>query len=161
MDPQRATADHTRTGTSRVVGLFTAPVAGEPMMSHRRIELIPGVGIAGDRYALGLGHWSDPKWPDQQVTFVEAEVAAGLGLAPEELRRNIAVAGVQLTELVGRDFHVGGVRFRGVRQCEPCAYIESLTRPGILKALRDRGGLRAAILSAGTVAIGDELVLSR
>ena len=35
------------------------------MQSHDAVRVEPGLGIAGDRYATGEGHWSDPRWPDQ------------------------------------------------------------------------------------------------
>jgi hypothetical protein len=43
----------------------------------------------------------------------------------------------------------------GVRDCPPCAYLETLTRPGVRAALEGGGGLRAEILGAGTVRVGD------
>ena len=127
------------------------------MASHASVELVAGVGIPGDRYATRLGHWSDPKWPDQELTLVEAEVAEGLGLAPEQLRRNLVTRGVRLDGLIGETFQVGEAILQGVRPCDPCAYIESLNRPGLLKELVDRGGLRARIVTGGLVRVGDEI----
>ncbi|HET7480548.1 MAG TPA: hypothetical protein VFJ72_13655 [Rubrobacteraceae bacterium] len=39
-------------------------------------------------------------------------------------------------------------RFLGRRRCEPCAHLERLTRPGVLRGLVYRGGLRADISPA-------------
>src|SRR5947209_8777109 len=72
-----------------VVHLLTAPAAGAPMQSRASAELVPGLGIVGDRYAGGLGHWSDPRWPDQELTLIEFEVAADLALDPAVFRRNV------------------------------------------------------------------------
>jgi MOSC domain-containing protein YiiM len=66
---------------------------------------------------------------------------------------------VRLNDLVGREFTVGGVRCVGVELCEPCLHLESLTRPGIIDELVHRGGLNADILSSGTIAVGDPVLL--
>jgi MOSC domain-containing protein YiiM len=63
--------------------------------------------------------------------------------------------GVGLNELVGREFQVGDVRLRGQRLCQPCDHLESLTRPGVKAAYRDRAGLRAQILIGGVIRVGD------
>ena len=62
---------------------------------------------------------------------------------------------VPLNHLVGQEFTIGEVRLRGLRLCEPCGHLEKLTQPGIIKALLHRGGLRAEILSDGTLNPGD------
>jgi MOSC domain-containing protein YiiM len=43
----------------------------------------------------------------------------------------------------------------GQRRCEPCAHLERLTRPGVLRGLVHRGGLRADVLSGGEIRTGD------
>ncbi len=63
--------------------------------------------------------------------------------------------GVPLNHLVGREFQIGPVRLRGIKLCEPCGHLEKMTVPGIEKALLHRGGLRAEILTSGTLRPGD------
>ncbi len=145
--------------TGVVVGLFTAREAGAPMQAHASVEVVPGTGIPGDRYATRTGHWSDPRWPDQQLTLVEAELLERLGLPLAGLRRNLVTRGLDLSRLVGFDVSIGGARLRCVRPCDPCRYIESLTRRGLFQELDGRGGLRAAVLAAGTISVGDEIVV--
>jgi MOSC domain-containing protein YiiM len=50
------------------------------------------------------------------------------------------------------------VTVRSPETSEPCAHLEKLARPGLLRPLVHRGGLRADILSGGTISIGDEIV---
>ena len=45
-----------------------------------------------------------------------------------------------------------------MKLCEPCAYLESMTHPGLMRGLAHRGGLRAAIVNDGTIAVGDDVV---
>nr|HRC63069.1 sulfurase [Dehalococcoidia bacterium] len=91
----------------RVEAIFTAPEAGAPMEQQGTVVVAPGVGIVGDRYALGTGTWSDPRWPDQELTLFEAEVADALGLEPYVPRRNIVLRGVSLYGLIGVRFRLG------------------------------------------------------
>ncbi|HXH20951.1 MAG TPA: MOSC domain-containing protein [Dehalococcoidia bacterium] len=142
-----------------VVMLLVAPAAGQPVEPRERVELIAGRGVAGDRYAAGRGHWSDPRWPDQELTLFESEVAEELGLGPEQFRRNIVTRGVSLESLLGRRFRVGTALIEGVRPCDPCSYIEQFSRPGVIREVMGiRGGLRARILEGGTVRLGDLVV---
>jgi MOSC domain-containing protein YiiM len=83
-------------------------------------------------------------------------------IAPEEARRNLITRGIDLNALVGRPFTVGTVECLGQRLCEPCAHLERLTanagKPGTLRALIHKGGLRADIVSDGEIRVGDEII---
>ncbi len=141
-----------------ISALFTAAAAGQPMDRRGSLEVVPGLGIPGDRYATRLGHWSDPKWRDQELTLVSAELLVELGLAEDALRRNIVTRGIDLDILIGLEFGIGTAVLQGRRLCAPCAYIGRLNaRPGLFKALDGRGGIRVAIIGGGTISVGDEL----
>ncbi|MGH8046564.1 MAG: hypothetical protein ACREKL_04910 [Chthoniobacterales bacterium] len=43
------------------------------------------------------------------------------------------------------------MRFRGTEECSPCQWMEVAFAAGALKALVGRGGLRARILTSGTL----------
>ena len=122
-------------------------------------EAVAGCGLVGDRYERGAGTFSNPAGRGHDLTLVEAEAleeltAKGVELAPEEARRNLVVRGIDLDGLIGRRFKVGEVECFGQRRCEPCAHLEKLTRPGVLRGLVHRGGLRADILSSGEIRVG-------
>jgi MOSC domain-containing protein YiiM len=134
----------------RVVGLYVTHEAGAPMQARDEVEAVTGVGLVGDRYAR-----------PRDVTLIEREAIAGVvaeydvELAEAETRRNIVVEGVPLNHLVGQTFRVGEVVLRGDEMAEPCTYLEGLTRPGVRAPLVHRGGLRAEVMSGGTIRIGD------
>lgn len=129
------------------------------MRSQPEIEVSPGLGVAGDRYRTRAGHWSDPRWTDQELTLVESETAHELGLPVASLRRNLVTRGVRLNTLLGRVVRIGDVEVRFVRTCDPCQYLEQLLdRPGLRQQLDGRGGIRAAVLSAGTIHLGDAIL---
>lgn len=140
-----------------VVAICTSPRAGEPMARVPSASLIPGVGIEGDRYALHAGWWSDPQWPDQELTLFEAETAETIGIEPHEARRNVVTRGLRLATLVGMRLQIGEALLVGVRACDPCRYIEQVTgRPGLMDALVGcNGGLRCHIERGGQVRVGD------
>ena len=125
------------------------------------VEAVAGRGLVGDRYFLPLGKIN----PEQEITLIEIEALEGLAreyqitLQPHLARRNLLTQGVPLNHLVDREFLVGNVRLRGVKLCEPCGHLESLTRGGLKKGLSHRGGLRAQILQGGMVRVGDTLKL--
>jgi MOSC domain-containing protein YiiM len=52
---------------------------------------------------------------------------------------------------------VGAVRMRGLRLCEPCTHLVRLTHPATLQGLVHRGGLYAAVLNEGEIAVGDSI----
>jgi MOSC domain-containing protein YiiM len=112
-------------------------------------------GLVGDRYA-GAG----------DITLIEAEALEGLRadtgieLTHEESRRQLLTRGIDLNALVGKRFTVGSVECEGVELCEPCNHLQSLTKPGVLRGLVHRGGLRADIIGPGRVAVGDSISAS-
>lgn len=151
-------------GRGIVASIHVTARGGDPMQPVERVRAIAGVGLEGDRYALGTGHYSpDPK-VDRQITLIAAEeidrLAAELGieLAPGETRRNVMTRGVDVNALVGRRFRIGSVECQGTRLCEPCAYLEGLLGRPVLEPLVHRAGLRAQLLTDGEIALGDEVV---
>ncbi len=157
-------AGPTASSPGRVEAIHTAPREGAPMVVQASVAATPGIGLAGDRYALATGHYSPEGRAARDVTLIESEVlddlrTQGIELAPGESRRNLTTSGVRLNDLVGRRFRIGDVECRGVKLCEPCDYLTGLTGKPVLKPLVHRGGLRADIVSGGTINLGDEIVV--
>ena len=148
--------------TGTIEFIYVAPTATAPTVSVNEALAIPGAGLEGDRYALGKGTFSKPE-PDFELTLIEAEAIEALKgdynveLAPGEARRNLVTRGIALNHLVGRDFQIGEVRAHGIRLCEPCDHLQRLTGRQLIKGLRHRGGLRAQILTPGSIRVGDSL----
>jgi MOSC domain-containing protein YiiM len=109
-------------------------------------------GLPGDRY-FGRG----------DITLIEQEALdsfrddTGIEVTHAEMRRQVLTTGIRLNDLLNKRFRVGGVEAVGVEWCEPCNHIEKLTYPGVLKGMVHRAGLRADIVQAGTIAVGDEV----
>ncbi len=144
----------------RVEALALAADAESPMMLVEQAAVRAGRGLEGDRYFDERGTFSNPHARGIDLTLIEAEALDELvlpagRLAPEDARRNVVTRGIDLNALVGRRFAVGEVQCLGQRLCEPCAHLQRLTRPGTLRGLVHRGGLRADVLTDGVLRVGD------
>jgi hypothetical protein len=142
-------------GVGTVEAIVIAPGAEAPTASVERAVARAGRGLEGDRYHDRCGTFTDVNGRGHDLTLVAAEELDALGLTPEEARRNVVTRGVDVNALVGRRFSIGGVACFGQRLCEPCAHLERLTRPGTLRALIHRGGLRVDVLGDGEIRAGD------
>jgi MOSC domain-containing protein YiiM len=145
-----------------VEDLFVGAPA-DPLTAVGEAEAVAGRGLRGDRYFDGTGHFSAPGKSGQDLTLVAAEALdalhaeTGIALSGAAARRNVLTRGVDLDALIGRRFRIGEVECLGRRWCEPCAHLQRLTEPGVLRGLVHRGGLRADVLSGGRIARGDEI----
>lgn len=145
-----------------VVAIYIAAKAEELPHAVERVRALPGRGLDGDRYAAGIGTFSDRKGR-RDVSLIESEAIEAferetrISLSAAESRRNVLTRGVRLNDLVGHEFRVGEVRMHGLRLCEPCTHLVRLTHPQTLRGLVHRGGLYAAILSEGELAVGDPI----
>src|SRR6185503_4992390 len=149
-----------------VEAIVVAPEAEAAMHLVQRAAARAGRGLEGDRYFDARGTFSDAHGRGYDLTLIQAEVLDELELPAgrliaEEARRNIVTRGIDLNALVGEHFRVGDVECFGQRLCEPCAHLERLTaaagKPGVLRALIHKGGLRADVLSDGEIRVGDEI----
>jgi hypothetical protein len=143
-------------GTGSVASLLIAPDAEAELVAVDEAVALAGRGLEGDRYALGRGTFGGGR--GYQLTLVESEVLDEIGLPWAEARRNVVTRGMELNALVGRRFRVGSAECIGRRLAEPCAHLEKLARPGLLRPLVHRGGLRADVLTDGRIRPGDDIV---
>lgn len=144
-----------------VEAIFIAPAGGRPMVRLDEVHAEPG-GLAGDRYATRRGYWTGVD--ECEVTFIEGEVLDevperyGVAVAEGQHRRNIVTRGVDLTSLAGSTFRVGGAMLAYDRPRPPCRYVESITEPGMTRALgARRGGICARVVEAGLIRVGDAI----
>jgi MOSC domain-containing protein YiiM len=135
--------------TGKVDGIH---IAAEHELLPRPVDAVEvtAEGVRGDRY-----------YGRRNLTLIEAEALEGLleesgvELSAAESRRQVLTRGIRLNDLAGKRFTVGEVECVGEEWCEPCAHLQRLTRPGVLRGLAHRGGLRADIVRGGRIAVGD------
>ena len=130
------------------------PAGDSPTVEVPELRCVAARGIEGDRF---FDFKSDYKG---QITFLDQAVferlSAQLGVrdkGPAVFRRNVFCAGVDLNTLIGKEFEIQGVRFRGREECRPCYWMDPAFGPGAEHALRGQGGLRAEVLSDGVLKV--------
>jgi MOSC domain-containing protein YiiM len=150
--------------SGQVEAIFLAQPAEGERVQVREVAAVAGHGLEGDAYFRAPGTRRPPGNKNgRDITLFEAEAIEGLaadtGIELEywEGRRNVLTRGIALNDLVGRRFRVGGAECVGRRLCDPCSHLQSLTAPGVLRGLVDRGGLRADVVVGGGIAVGDEV----
>jgi MOSC domain-containing protein YiiM len=148
-------------GPARIQHLYISPAhnyfghhgqsSGEnPMMEVPHIACVAGRGVQGDRF------FDYKKNYRGQITFFAIETYLTLchelatwNKTAAAFRRNVITEGLDLNQLIGREFEIQGVRFRGTEECKPCYWMDQGFAPGAEFFLKGRGGLRAMILTTG------------
>lgn len=141
--------------------IFIAPAAGAPMQRLVACRCLPGVGLEGDRYALGSGHWI--KTDACEVTLLtredlkDAARRSAVPLADGEHRRNLVIDGIPLAALRRHRLRIGGVGFAFHRLRPPCGYLDRVAGPGVGRALGKGAGIGLRVLDGGTIRVGDRV----
>lgn len=149
--------------TGSVREIWRTGTAAAPMLRVPSGRLVPGVGLDGDRYALGGGTWAQYPDLEKQLTLIDrddvAAVASEVGadLSPGDTRRNLVTSGIDLPSLVGGWFAVGDALLFGMKRCPPCAHLERLTGLKLVKAMVHRGGINAAVFGGGLITEGSAI----
>jgi hypothetical protein len=135
-------------------GRHGQPPAENLIVEVAEIECVAGRGLRGDRFFDYKENYKG------QITFFSWETYEAICLAlgvrdkmPSTFRRNVITAGTDLNELIGQEFCVQGVRFRGTEECRPCYWMDQAFAPGANEFLKGRGGLRAVILNNGILRV--------
>ncbi len=144
-----------------IKAIFIAKKHGQALSAVDSIHLKANKGIVGDR------HYDQHRWPGQNLTLIESEQIDFFNqqyqqtISIQDTRRNIITSGIKLNELVGKKFAIGNTLLYGVELCQPCLSLAealaekcSMTKHEIIKALTNRAGLRASVLSDGTCQLG-------
>ena len=153
-------------GLVRWIGVRPAPIklaSGKLEKSAMQVldavEARSNCGLVGDRYA-GTGG-------KRHVTLIQWEhlavMAALLGrteLTPELLRRNLAIAGINLLALKNKRFRVGTCLLEYTGLAEPCSAMEATFGPGGYNIVRGHGGITARVIESGVIRLGDALTAS-
>ncbi len=114
--------------------------------------MISADGLDGDRSRAGK----------RAVTLIQQEHLAAIGsylgqgpVAPEILRRNLVVSGINLAALKGREVQVGEAILRFTVICAPCSRMEEALGKGGYSAVRGHGGWCAEVVRPGRVRLRD------
>ncbi|MBB2898101.1 MOSC domain-containing protein [Pseudomonas sp. AS2.8] len=143
-----------QSGEVRWIGV--RPASRAPMVEIEAVEARRDAGLTGD-------HARPTARNQRQVTLIQWEhlpvVAALIGktVAPADLRRNLAIAGINLFSLKNRRFRIGQAILETTGWCQPCARLEERLGPGTFQAMRGHGGLTTRVLESGIIRLGDRV----
>jgi len=150
-----------RARAGRVTWIGVRPARGAPMVALESAVLLAERGVEGDVTAERVGG-------KRQVSLIQAEhlpVIAQLGpsahVAPELLRRNLVVRGINLLALRSTRFRIGHTLLEGTGTCDPCSKMERALGIGGYNAMRGHGGILARIIEGGRIALDDEVDFAR
>ena len=131
-------------------GHHGSPAGEHPIIAVPRIHCVAGQGVEGDRF---FGY--KPSYKGQITFFAweDYERLCRMLLVSDKtaacFRRNVVTKGVDLQAMIGCEFEIQGVQFRGHSECSPCYWMDQAFAPGAFEALKGHGGLRAEILCSG------------
>ena len=132
-----------------------------PMQRVDEVKAVEGGGLEGDRYHTGTGYWTGyDRCPVTMIAIEDIEEIAsttGISITNGEHRRNIITRGIDLLGLAGKRFRVGDALLEFDKDRPPCRYIQSITEPGMTKALGNRGGICVTVIEGGSIRPGDRI----
>jgi len=138
--------------TGQVTWIGLRPERKADLMSVDR-AMVTETGLVGDHGRSGK----------RAVTLIQAEhlpvIAAlsGAEVTADILRRNIVVAGINLTALREHQLQIGSVLLQITVPCAPCSRMEALLGKGGYNAMRGHGGWCASVISGGEIAVGGKV----
>lgn len=141
----------------RVVWIGLRSARRAPLTSVDAARLDPVEGLIGDHYASRTGG-------ARHLTLIQSEHIAAIAahlrqeaVRPEDLRRNVVIAGLNLAALKSRRFRLGEAVLEWTGECHPCSRMEEILGTGGYNAVRGHGGITARVIEGGEIRLGDAL----
>ena len=141
---------------SKVIEIGISKFKGGRIESVNNVEAIKEKGLLNDR------KYKDNNDKRSQLTLIEIENINFYNkklndkIEPINFRRNIITQGIQLNNLLSKEFFIGDIKVKGQALCHPCKYLENLLKQkNLLKELMFKAGLRCEILTSGKISVGD------
>lgn len=141
---------------------ISATAAGENLPVGQ-VEALAHLGLKGDRYHAGKGHWSESD--NCEITMIAQEdldkitATTSVQVQQGQHRRNLVTRGIHLPSLAGKRFQIGSALFAYDRPRPPCQYIQQITEPGMVKALAFHSGICVRCFRSGTIQVNDRITL--
>lgn len=130
---------------------------GRAVADVNSAELLAGHGLVGDKAALRTAG-------KRQVTLIQAEYLPVIcsflkrkSISYQDLRRNIAVSGINLGILKGFRLKINDARLAITGDCAPCEKMEQALGFGGFNAMLNHGGVTAVVEKGGVIHVGDEI----
>ena len=154
MNLQELIASVPQIGEVRWIGV--RPAREAPMLEVDAVEARRDAGLTGDHSRPSASN-------ARQVTLIQWEhldvISALLGkpISALDLRRNIAISGINLFSLKNRRFRLGQAILETTGWCQPCARLEARLGTGAFQAVRGHGGITARVVQSGIIRLQYQL----
>ena len=136
------------------------PAHYHAMQSVSQSQALAGLGLEGDHRS------SKTPGSGRQITVISREYISQIAhftgrqtVAPDLLRRNLVISGINLTALRFQRFQIGDALFEATALCHPCSRMDKALGQGGLVAMLGHGGLCAKIITGGTINVGDTVTV--
>lgn len=142
-----------------IEAIFITPGHNLELQKLPSCSVVKNKGIIGDRYF-------DKQNPiGQNISFIAIESIQDYNqkyqqaITAEQTRRNIITKGLDLNSLIGKEFTIGDIHFKGIELCQPCLTLskqlanDTIDHKSVSKALTDRAGIRATVLTNGELQV--------
>ena len=136
-----------------ITNLHIARVKGTPSDPVQEATAISGLGLEGDR--------SSYEGNTRQVLFVDKEILDGAGLVPGQVKENITVTGMNVSQVQpGQVFTIGdNVTLEAVGDCEACGKMDAI-RMGLMDEIQGKRGMLAKVINGGSIKVGDSVTIA-
>ena len=136
-----------------ITNLHIARVKGTPSDPVQEATATSGLGLEGDR--------SGYEGNTRQVLFVDKEILDGAGLAPGQVKENITVTGMNVSQIhPGQVFTIGDdVTLEAVGDCEACGKMDAI-RMGLMDEIQGKRGMLAKVINGGSIKVGDSVTVT-
>ena len=136
-----------------ITNLHIARVKGTPSDPVEEATAISGLGLEGDRSAY--------EGNTRQVLFVDKEILEGAGLVPGQVKENITVTGMNVSQIQpGQVFTIGDeVTLEAVGDCEACGKMDAI-RMGLMDEIQGKRGMLAKVINVGGIKVGDSVTVT-
>ena len=136
-----------------ITNLHIARVKGTPSDPVQEATAISGMGLEGDRSAY--------EGNTRQVLFVDKEILDGAGLVPGQVKENITVTGMNVSQIQpGQVFTIGDdVTLEAVGDCEACGKMDAI-RMGLMDEIQGKRGMLAKVINGGSIKVGDSVTVT-
>ena len=136
-----------------ITNLHIARVKGTPSDPVQEATAISGLGLEGDRSAY--------EGNTRQVLFVDKEILDGAGLVPGQVKENITVTGMNVSQIrPGQVVTIGdAVTLEAVGDCEACGKMDAI-RMGLMDEIQGKRGMLAKVINGGSIKVGDSVTVT-
>ena len=141
---------------SKIFSIGISNKKGGEMLEVKSVDAVKGKGLLYDR------KFRDNNDKKSQITLIQIEninffnKLSHSSIKPVSFRRNIITEGVELNNLLNKEFTLGNVKLKAHDLCRPCKYLqELLEQKNFVKEMMLKAGLRCEILTSGKISKGD------